>query len=203
MANDHHDFGAVIAQQIGEAVAAHTKSPGFQNQIIGTALKHAGLNLVQASSAYESLAPEQILVQPKLIPGEDLTAIILMSSVVFSKNGYQLLVTAKASEDPEDQGMVFTVTMFVPDVVNTANTQFFTVPEAMQKEILRQLAVICISPGSFFFGMVIVKNFFGTVGVPKKDSDLPQAPEPESVADTVQKATAAAGTPTLPDVEML
>lgn len=203
MANEHHHgIDAVIAQQISEAVSQQIKSPVVQNQIIGAALKHAGLTLAQASSSYESLTPDRILVKPELMKGEDHTAVILMNSFVYTKNAYQLLATAR--EVDQGAGVLaldFTVTIFVPDPVVTSNTQFFNVSEAMQQEILRQLGVICNKPGSYMFGMVTINNFFPAVGIPKEHASNGGGGA-ATVADTVQQAQESVGA-ALPDVEML
>lgn len=187
--HDHHhnepqdSMSEVLMKHIAIGVQNFIKTPLFQNEMLGNAMRHIGVALQYTASGYAALTPEQILTTPERFDSSG-DALVLTNVPVKSENAFSLLVNCTIDDSGNKN---FLCNLFRADEFNTLNAQFIKLAPEMQAEVMRQLGHIVQQGGDALLCLVVVKNYF------KRDNEPENATV--SVGDLVTQAHVETGLP--------
>lgn len=186
-----------LHHQLEHMVDHSINSPMVVNRAVGEAMRHIGAMLEGQSSAYLPFRNEEILVPPEKFHPTLNDAVVFARRSITASNTFTLLVNRKTINEEE---ITYDLFAFRVDNFDLIKTQFMVLGEAMQKEIIRQLALIVESDGNIVLQCVVLKDYFD-----KKEStivdDLFNSDTGASIKESVEKPVSVQTTSMLPPVD--
>lgn len=180
----------LLAAQITDTVMNYTRSREFRTELIGEFLTHAGHSLISSAAAYMSIQEGDLLVTPQSV-GENNDAVVLTNTITRATNSYALIVRVKIVEGVSQ----FDYTMYIPNELNTLQTQFLKLPPEHTAELERQLAVVCKAEGVVMLCVSVLPGYFKkpVVEAPAQLEEVAQkTPEELQAVSAANKAVALA-----------
>lgn len=187
-------LGQQIHEQAHHAAEEAVNAPQMINRVVGESMRHISGVLEMHSASYLPVRPEEILVPPENVFGNN-SAVVLLDRMLSSKNSFTC--SGNVSTDKEGKRKIDLVG-FKLDRFTLSQSKFLTLSADIGNEIIRQVNALAKQDGMFLVQCVLIENFF-PAQAPGDDqlfsTDITEATKPASLPPVEAPKVSTGGLP--------